>query len=181
MNGEPNAGAAIDTDSLVLKDGFSYILVDRVPEAYRLLKRYSGDHRGMCISRVPPGRVKEDFGIENAAFRWLTHIRSEDAIRPTDLHILFPHIQSFMAKGRFVILLDGLEYLKVHNGFDEVLKFIQSFRDQVYLEKGILLVPVAHDALTAMEIALMRRELMPIEDVANEQSAKKRLDIPPND
>lgn len=170
MNGEQGASMVIDTDSIVLKDGFSYILVDHVPAAYRLLKKYSDDQRGMCISRVPPGRIREDYGIGDITFRWLTHIKSEESVRPTDLHILFPQIQSFMGGGNFVILLDGLEYIKVHNGFDETLKFIQSFRDHVYLEKGILLMPVAHDALTPMEIALMRRELMPIEDVVNEQS-----------
>lgn len=158
-------------DALELKTGFSYLLVDRVREAYMLFRRYAVDLRGLCITRVPPDRVREEFGIDGVAFRWLTHVRSDDAVRPTDLHILFPHIQSFMRDGKFIILLDGLEYLKVHNGFDEVLKFIQSFRDQVYLEKGILLVPVAHDALTSMEIALMRRELTPIEDVANQATA----------
>jgi len=158
--------AGTDITKIELKKGVSYLLVDRVEDAYALFKHYSRELRGMCVTRTPPEEIEHMYHVHNVTFKWLTHMNVDQGVRPTELHILFPSIQAFMDEGDFIIILDGLEYLKVHNGFDEILKFIQSFRDHVYMKKGLLLVPVYHDALTPMEISLIRRDLMPIEDIA---------------
>ncbi len=168
MNGEEAPGQESRQRNIMdleLKKGVSYLIVDHIEDAYTLFKRYSREAKGMCVTRTPPEEVEHIYDVHNVTFKWLTHLKVDQGVRPTELHILFPSIQQFMEGGDFIIILDGLEYLKVHNGFDEILKFIQSFRDHVYMKKGLLLVPVSHDALSPMEISLIRRDLMPIEDL----------------
>lgn len=148
-----------------LQNGVSYVVFDDVNKAYRLFKENLSRRQGLCITRAPPERIKEDQALENVKFYWLTHIKVEEAIRPTDLHILFPNILEILHAGPTIVIIDGIDYLIVHNGFSEVLKFIQSLKDHVYMNGAILIVPIFTDAHSRMEITLMQRELIPVEDL----------------
>jgi hypothetical protein len=69
-------------------------------------------------------------------------------------------IKDFIGKGGdTVILLEGVEYLILHNGFEDVLKVIQSLDDVVVQNKSRLIVPIDPSTITEQQFHLLSREL----------------------
>ena len=58
-----------------------------------------------------------------------------------------------------IILLDGLEYLILQNGFETSLRFIQALNDLVILNKATLIVPVNPASLSVKELSLLEKEM----------------------
>jgi hypothetical protein len=58
-----------------------------------------------------------------------------------------------------VVLLEGLEYLVIQNGFDTVLRFIQYLNEHVVTNSVILMVPFNEESLEKKEMALLKAEL----------------------
>ena len=61
-----------------------------------------------------------------------------------------------------VILLDGLEYLIVHNKFDQVLKQLYIIREVLSRHGGILLIPLDPEAFSEKEMGFLEKESVPI-------------------
>jgi hypothetical protein len=57
-----------------------------------------------------------------------------------------------------VILIDGIEYLISHMGFDSVYHFMQAKRTQMEANQGILIIPFFRDAIEPKEARLLERE-----------------------
>ena len=58
-----------------------------------------------------------------------------------------------------VVLLDGLEYLILRNGYDAVLQFIEHLSDLVVRGRGIVLIPLSPATLDRKEVARVERDL----------------------
>ncbi|MCK4717748.1 MAG: DUF835 domain-containing protein, partial [Thermoplasmata archaeon] len=63
-----------------------------------------------------------------------------------------------------VILLDGLEYLIVENGFDTVLKFIKKITDIASMDEATFLVMVDPSSISEDELSVLRKEFDFVED-----------------
>ncbi len=116
-------------------------------------------HPGLCVSRVHPDNVKQEYDLRSTPVRWLAQSASSDAIAPTDLVGLSLTVKAFLQKGSSpVVILQGLEYLVTNNGYAPALTFVQRINDVVAETRGILIIPVEPRSLSEREEALLASE-----------------------
>src|SRR5438046_8650394 len=102
---------------------------------------------------------------------WLSHTPGEDFHNPTAIGTLAKVIQKFSEdnNGEGVVLLDGLEYLIINNGFLQTLMFVEHVNEFVMQRRAIILLPESPDPLGGKVHALLARNLHTLEylDVSN--------------
>jgi len=152
--------------SLKLRDGTIYLLKERKPiVSYRLFERaLAMNIPGLCVTRQYPERLKENFEIGTARFVWLSHTPGKDHHNPTSIGTLATLISSFIERYRkCVCIIDGLEYLVINNGFQQVLKFAELINEQVMQSDSIVLIPISENAFSEKEMALLERNIETID------------------
>ncbi len=123
----------------------------------------NNNFRGLWITRENPDNWAMASVLENTKFYWLTNVKKDTAIAPSNLPKLLAIIKDFLkAPGRSVVVIDGINALILNNGFNSVLKFIQTVKDAVSESHGILLISVNMQALQAQEAELLKNELIDI-------------------
>lgn len=144
-----------------LKDGFTYLLrEERSTNAYKLLKRHiESGRKGFCVTRNYPEKIREMYSLGDTPILWLSNVGTKDSVRPKDLEKLSLSLEQFLAKQGGIILLDGLEYLITNNSFITVLRLIQSLRDQVAINRSILIMPVNPDTMSSNELNHLEKEV----------------------
>jgi len=147
--------------STLLEPGSVYLIEELKPEiSYGLLSTLAGsDAAGLVITRQFPDRVRAERGLPNLRILWLSHTPGDSSINPTALDTISKTIQNFIEhhKGEGVILVDGMEYLVVNNGFAPVLSFIQQVNDIVKEGKAIVLLPLSRGVLEDKQLARLER------------------------
>ena len=132
----------------------------RSQRAYRLMKRYiESGRKGFCVTRNYPDKVREMYGLGDSPVLWLSNVGTKDSVRPKDLEKLSLSLEQFLTKQGGIILLDGLEYLITNNSFITVLRLIQSLRDQVAINRSILVMPVNPDTMSSNELNNLEKEV----------------------
>lgn len=140
--------------------GNSYLVPDNVALAYELFHEaiLSGTE-GLCITRTAPTRIRERYKLQRTPVIWLTDevVDGEKTIHSLqDLSIL---VSNYVQKAtKPVILIDGIEYLISHKGFESVYHLMQAKRTQMEANEGILIIPFFRDAVEAKEAKLLERE-----------------------
>ncbi|MGD2250898.1 MAG: DUF835 domain-containing protein [Candidatus Methanofastidiosia archaeon] len=119
---------------------------------------------GLLITRDYPKKVQEKYELLDVSCIWLSQVESaENAVDPTNLPRLTYMITQFIKQvPESFILLVGVEYLVVHNGFDRVLKFLHTLNDRVMTHNARFLVVVDPKTLDPREVSLLERELHPL-------------------
>jgi hypothetical protein len=105
-------------------------------------------------SKVPRGC--DEFDI----FLWLSRVKGENSVDPAKLHVIQGSIIRFLEKygpGSLVII-DGLEFLLLHNDFKGLIKFLTSLKDYVLLHRSLLLVVVDEKTLDKRQYSILLRE-----------------------
>jgi two-component system cell cycle response regulator len=166
--GETMTGGSDDRGAaLVLNRGACYLVEEKKPDlAFRLFRQLVGEGLpGLVITRQYPDRVRREKGLPDAKVLWLSHTPGEDYHNPTAIGTLAKTVSRFIEdhKGEAVVLLDGLEYLIVNNGFLQTLMFVEHVNEFVMQRKAVVLIPVAPDALEEKELALLERNLEVVE------------------
>ncbi|ASJ03379.1 hypothetical protein A3L09_08965 [Thermococcus profundus] len=137
LNGEP-----------VLESG-AYILPNGSVE--KALKLASGK-KVIALTRNP-----EPFKKLGIPYLWLSKVEGENAIDPLRLPAILHHlIQN--ADRDTVMIIDGLEYLILENGFDPVVRFLTTLKDNILLKGATLIVVVDPKTLDPSQLALLKRE-----------------------
>jgi hypothetical protein len=125
--------------------------------------------QGLCVSRLKPEVVRERYGLRKTPIVWLTQNAEagEKCITPTDMPRVHFVISDFLDKAEgSVILLDGIEYIITHNSFPSALKLLQLLNDRVMMHSARLIVPVDPVAVGEKELALLERDMLPLNDAA---------------
>ena len=142
----------------------SYLIEERASElSYRLLDLLRAQQLPvLCITRQYPERVRREWGLADVRIIWLSHTPGEDFQNPTAIGTLAKVISKFIEDngGEGVVLLDGLEYLVLNNGFLQTLMFVEHVNEFVMQKKAVLLMPVSPDTLEEKELALLERNLV---------------------
>ncbi|WP_157726709.1 DUF835 domain-containing protein [Thermococcus sp. P6] len=108
--------------------------------------------RVLAITRDP--QPYEEAGVPHI---WLTNMDHPRAISPTSLAPLLHAVKNSADDNTFVIL-DGLHYLIVQNGFESTLKFLLSLKD-ILLQKGAgIMLIVDPGTLEKRQLAILERE-----------------------
>ena len=95
----------------------------------------------------------------------------EDTVRPKDLEKLSLSAEQFLAREKGVVLLDAIEYLVTNNNFLTVLRLVQSIRDQVAVNSGVLLLSVNPSTLDTHQMTLLEREVDRVIDASTGPAA----------
>lgn len=149
-----------------LIEGAIYLVKERKPViSYKLFEKSLADGLpGLCVTRQYPERLKDKYNLQNARLIWLSHTPGKDSHNPTNIGTLATLITSFIERyKKSVTLLDGVEYLVINNGFQQVLKLTELVNEQVMQSDSIVLIPISESAFSEKELALLERNVETIE------------------
>ena len=150
-----------------LEQGSMYLVEEEKPEKSFDVFVDSVKHgrQGLYISRQNPAIVREKYQLEKTPDIWLTRnkIPEENCIGPDELVKLYKTIENFVGQADDgVILFEAVEYLVIQNGFQPVLKFIQSLNDVIMVHPSRLIVVVDPLTLDVREMHILKRDMKTI-------------------
>lgn len=148
-----------------LEKGTMYLVKGRdVGRSYSLFADwFSKNATGLIITRKSPPRIRAAYNLSAAPTLWLSQKDDENVLYPTQLHKLSYLISEAVFDQKDpVILLDGLEYLIVHNKFEPVLKQLYIIREVLSRHGGVMLIPVDPEAFSDREMGFLEKESVSI-------------------
>ncbi len=161
-----------------LAPGACYLIKEKKPDlSYRLFSMLTRNGTpGLVITRQYPDRVRRERGITEGRIIWLSHTPGEDYHNPTGIGSLAKLITGFVEENHdaAVIMLDGIEFLSINNGFLQTLMFVEHVNEFVMQRKSIVLIPVSPDTLEEKEIALLERNVEVVESPAVKMDLETR-------
>lgn len=184
--GIPPAGAEPEIQVVKdLKQGMSYLIKEPKPSwVFKIFERQiANGSPGLCVIRMSPLRVKEQYDLGMSKIIWLTkhekvpeHLPpsaiglatinagndelEEEYVDPSNLPILFARIIDFLdGHEGSVTLLEGVEYMISHNKFGSVMSFIQKLNERVVTSRANLLLSVNPQALEDIQLNQLEREM----------------------
>ena len=160
------------------EEGLMYVVRERKPFlSYKLFENTLADNvPGLCVTRQFPDKVREAFEIKDTRILWLSHTPGKDHHNPTSIGTLATIISSFIERyDRCVVLIDGLEYLVINNGFQQVLRFAEHINEQVMQSRSTVLIPISPNAFSEKELALLERNVEVIQQPALSVGLEKDL------
>ncbi len=156
--------------SMDIEKGVCYLVKEKKPEVSYRLFEVLRDRKlpGLVVTRQYPDRVRRERGLSDVRIVWLSHTPGEDFHNPTAIGTLAKVLQKFIEDnhGEGVILLDGLEFLIINNGFLQTLMFVEHVNEFVMQHRETLLLPVSPDTLEEKELALLERNIKVLESPA---------------
>jgi hypothetical protein len=147
-----------------LRRGACYVIEDATPEiAYRLFSQLLPEvGAGFCISRLHPTKVRRRLGSTEARLGWLAEAPGTDHFSANAMASLAKAIQQFVQEHQSsgLILIDGLEYVILHNGFQPtLLAFVEHLNEFIMGTQAIVLIALRPQTLDPRELALLERNL----------------------
>src|SRR5207302_309079 len=128
-----------------IRRGVCYLLEDETSEtAYRLfLRLFPEQEAGFCISRMHPEKVRTRFGPASIRIGWLAEVPGEDHFSANAMASVAKAIQQFIQEhgSSGIVLIDGLEYVILHNGFQPtLLAFVEHLNEFTMGTQAIVLI-----------------------------------------
>ena len=122
---------------------------------------------GLLILRQPPEVLTEWPQLESMPVVHLNQtVTNGNCLDPTNLAKLHMTIEEFFkAAPRSTVLLEGMEYLIVHNGIERMLKFAHSIAECASMYSSRFITIIDPRVLDDEELALLERELATITDI----------------
>jgi len=120
---------------------------------------------GLCITRINPLQLRNQYGLRKTPILWLTDITNMDIphIYPKPEE-LFSIVSEFIDKtDNSVLLIDGIEYLISNNNFNITMHLIRRIRDTAAIGKCRVLISINPSVLEKIELSLLERETTPME------------------
>ncbi len=113
--------------------------------------------QGLCFTINSPEEIKQKYLLQTSPVFWISK-HGNDSINPANLEIMAGTIYDFIKKSKNpIVLLDGIEYPIIMNGFTPVLKFLHDIREGAILHRAVFILPVSPAALDERELALIER------------------------
>ena len=151
-----------EKNGINLKKGLCYLIKEEKPyKAYDYFRHaMNSGMRCLCITRDPPQKAKEKHNLPNCLVSWFSNVPSSHAFQPKKLENFSMSLTDFMSQeeGSF-ILIDCMEYLISNNDFKTILRLFQNIRDEVIVNKAILMISTNPAALRSQEISRMESEM----------------------
>lgn len=113
--------------------------------------------QGLCFTINSPEDIRQKYLLQITPIFWISK-HGKGSINPNSLELMAGMINDFFRRSKNpVVLLDGIEYLVITNGFVHVLKFLYDIREIVILEKAIFILPISSSAFEERENALIEK------------------------
>lgn len=143
-----------------LERGLNYLVVEKGRTvAMSGFREIVSATPGLCVTALPPSRVATRFGLERTPILWITTASGEArTVRPSALDFELVHtVVKFLRENpETAVLLDDLDYLAVHAGFDAVARFLKRVTNQASASKGTVIVAVGEGTFSADQLAILR-------------------------
>lgn len=149
-----------------LRRGISYLVKEQKPDRSFdiFVDQVTHNIPGLCITRQYPATVRQEWGLEKTPIIWLSNQLGKVYVNPSNIGILGDTIIRFIEKtDDSVVMIDGIEFLIVNNGFDKVLKMIHRVTEVVMEYRSRLIISIDPRALDTRELALLERNMEIIE------------------
>ncbi|MGD0057245.1 MAG: DUF835 domain-containing protein [Methanomassiliicoccales archaeon] len=153
--------------SVELRPGYMYIFKARKPDRiFRFHKDFvKAGSTVLCVTRLHPDQLKEDFGISKEEVLWLSNSVGVRNVNPQNVGILTDSLIRFFENSpKAVIILDGLEYLVMQNDFDKVLRFVNYIYEAVSMNRGTLVTTIDPRAFSTRELAFLEKNSVTMEE-----------------
>ncbi len=160
---------------LAVHSGMAYFINDRKGEhALKIFKQvldhtYHGErvYEGLYITRANPMTLDMYEEYPDVRFVWLSTVRSSSppSVAPSDLAKILQEIKNFLNsldEKRGVVFIQGAEAIITNTDFNRFIKMIQAAKDAVSQKKGLLIMPVNLNTLSAQEQEILSSELVEI-------------------
>ncbi|WP_052696153.1 DUF835 domain-containing protein [Palaeococcus ferrophilus] len=107
----------------------------------------------------------ETYPVRPDKHLWLSRLEVQGAVDPAKLHVILEETLRFVRdrEGNVVVIIDGLEYLLLHNDFRSVMKFLASLKDHLALTGSTLLIVLEKGTLDEKEYSIITREFPPLD------------------
>ncbi len=136
----------------------SYLCLGERSECYEEFAKV--DVPKLHIGTTHPRRIERRHPLGTCEHIWLTETKSERrGLDPSQLNYEVLRKLTKFLEGRpgSAVFLEGVEYLISHNGFSDVLSFLQSAIDLVSISNSRLYVPVDPTALNEERLATLKK------------------------
>lgn len=141
-----------------------YLTTTKDP-AYETFKVLLSERAGLIISRKPPMEVKKILNLKETPTIWITKIPGRYNINPKNLEYLTEGIANFLERDtvKKVVLIEGIEYLIIENGFKKVIETLTFLKDQSIMTDSVIVVPIRTSAYSEKEISILFEEFKILE------------------
>ncbi|WP_456365063.1 DUF835 domain-containing protein [Thermococcus sp.] len=125
-----------------------------VPPKYEELKSLLKGFKVLAVTRTP-----SHYAEAGIPYIWITPVGSgENTIDPRALAPLLQKLVDSVEPGT-VVILDGIEYLIIENGFNSVFRFLTNLKDRLLLKGVSLLVVVDPMTFDEKQLSILEREI----------------------
>ena len=145
-----------------LQPGRTYLFKEERPvQAYKKLKEVLNyGFMSLCISKLPPEKIRERYGVEKAIIFWLTFNKAEGRINPKDLAKLNKTISEFIKRPEAsIVLLDCFDQIKFASGFQKSLTMLKDFRNLCNDNNCIILISINPEMFDKQQLAAIEKQL----------------------
>jgi hypothetical protein len=140
----------------ILERGFSYsITEERLDKSYEIFTdQLLHDSFGLCLSKFPPEKVRDTYGLERTPIIWVAFRENENTVSPKDLDTMESIIFDFLNRAeRPVILIDCFNEIRLTNGIDRTINWLHRIEVTCKEKNCILLISVNPDIVDKKEFA----------------------------
>jgi archaellum biogenesis ATPase FlaH len=140
----------------ILGRGLSYsITEERLDKSYEIFTdQLLHDNYGLCLSKFPPEKVRDTYGLERTPIIWVAFRENENTVSPKDLDAIESIIFDFLNRAaRPVILIDCLNEIRLTNGIDRTLNWLKRIEATCKGKNCILLISVNPAIVDKKELA----------------------------
>lgn len=159
-----------DTVLRALDEGLNYLVIDKDPgTSYQWFLGLARRERpSLCMTTTFPEKIVKEYHLEQVELYWLSDTNpGPKTLDPKRLDFEVIRAISNFAKNfkGGAMLLDGLEYVVVENGFDKTYKFIKRVNDLCSVHGMTFIVPITPGALGPDELTMLRKEFDRVEEL----------------
>lgn len=153
-------GRPARADRAILVRHGAYLLMGFGPPAYRFLGTMARTHGVLCMTTLPPAKLKERYGLQSVEFCWLSDSAAgEGVLRPRKLGYEVQRAATRHLRSRpgALLYLDGLERLGPYAPFPEIVRFVKTLVDASGESGGVLVASMHPGFFSRAEEAVIRK------------------------
>ena len=142
----------------ILERGLSYsIKEERLDKSYEIFTdQLLHGNFGLCLSKFHPNKVRDTYGLTRTPIIWVTFKENENTVSPKELDAMESVIFNFLNRAeRPVILIDCFNEIRLTNGIDRTINWLQKIKETCKKNDCILLISVNPDILDEKELEMI--------------------------
>ena len=146
-----------------LEMGFNYLIEETQPKrSFEFFKaKVSKGAKGLCISTSYPKKIIEEYGLHGTTVYWLSELEFDNqSLHPRRLDFEVTRaIQNFVKSNpSSLLIIDGVEFLILINGFERVMTFIKKMNDIMSATASTLITSINPSAFSEEKLSIIERE-----------------------